>query len=72
MKLIKYVWLGSILAGILLFIDDIAGTDVENGEGLVVANKGLLTGIYSWRLLALTGMVFLITSLLLVLRMRRK
>ena len=72
MKHVKYLWLFSLIAGVLLFIDDIAGVDTENGEGLVVANNGLVTGSLSWPLLGLAGMIFVATSLILVFRPKSK
>ena len=72
MKLLRIIWIGSFILTLLLFIDDIAGVDTENGEGLVVANEGLITGKYSWSLLIFFGATFLITSLILAIKSSRK
>lgn len=62
MRILKIVWVISLLLTVLLFIDDIAGVDTENGEGLVIANEGMITGRFSWPLLTFFGAIFLITT----------
>ena len=72
MKLLRLICIGSFLISVLLFIDDIAGVDTENGEGLVTANSGMITGRYSWPLLIFFGATFLTTSLILIIKSGRK
>lgn len=66
MSKLLLLWILSLSATILLFIDDIAGVDTEDARGVVIANSGMITGKFSWPLLAFFALIFLCTTLLLI------